>query len=178
MSSQEDISSNLAEHVLMLWQTEDLLRALSLDINQVKRYVFNETGEVDDNPEIRRNLNMYQVLIGEMQAEGVEQNGHLRRTLMLMSDLESMHKILSEEAHDSTYLDLKSKADTVVGEFIKTKSKRSSMLFTEACLNALYGILVLRLKGEKISKATEEAIDPMKEVLKYLSKKYNEYKAN
>ncbi len=178
VSKEAAIQDNLAEHILMLWQTEDLLRALSLDVEKVKKHLFNTEEAVDENPELRKNLHMYQVLIQEMRQEGVEETGHLRRTLLLMSDLESMHKILTEEVKDAEYLALKVEAEKMVGEFIKNKSKRSSMLFTEACLNAMYGILVLRLKGEKITPATQEAIEPMKAVLRYLSKKYLEYKDN
>ncbi|TXC81436.1 DUF4924 family protein [Luteibaculum oceani] len=178
MSLKSSIQSNLAEHILFLWQTEDLLRALSLDFAMVKKHLFKEDEDVNENPQLRRDMNMYQVLIEEMKQEGIEQTGHLRRTLVLMSELEGMHKILSEEVQDANYLEIVARANETVGEFVSKKASRKNLLFTEACLNAMYGILVLRLQGKDISQETEKASEAMKEVLRYLSKKYNEFKAN
>lgn len=162
----------------MLWQTEDMIRALNLDIEQVKKHLFKDADEVEENPELRRDLNMYQMLIQEMKSEGVEDKGHLRRTLLLMTELEGMHKILAEEIQDPKYLSIKHNCDAHMEEFVKSKTKRKNILYTEACLNVLYGILVLRLQGKEISEATAKASEAMKEVLRYLSKKYLEFKAN
>lgn len=178
MSLRASIQNNLAEHILMLWQTEDLLRALNLDAAAVKQHLFKETDDPDSDPSLRRDLNMYEVLIQEMKNEAIQKTGHLRRTLVLMTELEGMHKILSEEVQDAGYLVLVQKGTPAVDEFIKSKSKRENMMFTEACLNVMYGILVLRLQGKDISSETEKAVDTMKEILRFLSKKYNEFKAN
>ena len=178
MSLRASIQSNIAEHILMLWQTEDMLRALNLDINSVKKHLFKDQEAIEEQPELRRDLNLYAVLIEEMKAEGIEQNGHLRRTILLMSELESMHKILVDEVQDVSYMTLVDKANETVNEFVEKKSKRKNLLFTEACLNIMYGVLVLRLQGKEISEDTEKAVESMREVLKFLSKKYNEFKAN
>ncbi len=178
MSLRASIQGNIAEHILMLWQTQDMLRALNLDVQLVKKHLFKDMEEIDEQPELRRDLNLYSVLIDEMKSEGVEKTGHLRRTLVLMSELESMHKILAEEVQDVQYLALHDRAKINIDEFVEKKANRKNLMFTEACLNVMYGILVLRLQGKEVTAETEKAAENIREVLKFLSKKYNEFKAN
>jgi hypothetical protein len=59
-------------------------------------------------------------------------------------------------------------------EIFKTKSENSGSGDVENCLNALYGLLLLRLRKKPVSKETEIAMASFSKVLAFLSKRFLE----
>ena len=66
---------NIAEYLLYMWQLEDILRAYELDIDKVQAALIDTTHHSDEKKLEARQW--YMNLIEQMQAEGVEKEGHL-----------------------------------------------------------------------------------------------------
>lgn len=176
MSIVTSIQGNLSEYILFLWQSEDLIRAFDFNLEDVKNHYLAPSAK--DEVGLSKDFYWFQTLANEMLAEGVKEKGHTQRSLEKMAELEAIHLLLFAEVEDPKYLKIIEKAYPLVGEFIKKKSGKKSQTLTTACLNALYGFLLLRLKQEKISEETQEAVKTFKEILAYLSAKYKQMQAN
>ncbi|MDE5611902.1 MAG: DUF4924 family protein, partial [Odoribacter sp.] len=72
--AREKKKSNIAEYILYMWQIEDMLRAMGLDIRQVDEHVVSAfQSDERTRQEIR---DWYDNLIAMMRQEKVEQKGH------------------------------------------------------------------------------------------------------
>jgi hypothetical protein len=64
---------NIAEYLLFMWQTEDLIRAYKLDIDKIQQSVIDS---VYQSVEERKNArDWYEGLIIMMKSEGVQEKG-------------------------------------------------------------------------------------------------------
>ena len=167
--AEKEISKNVAEYVLYLWQMEDLLRALNFDLNKVEQLLLSSS-EIDDVTR-RRELTRYQLLIAEMREEGLLESGHLGKGLKLMADLHYLHQNLILVKKDKDYQKIVLEAQPFLNEFL-SKSGQKRLTEVEVCFNALYGLLLLRLKKEPINPSTQEAMDSFSKMLAYLAAKY------
>ncbi|MES2629631.1 MAG: DUF4924 family protein [Bacteroidota bacterium] len=165
--AEKEISKNPAEYVLYLWQMEDLLRAINFDMNMVEKLLASSP-DMDDVT-IRRERTRYQLLIAEMRDEGILETGHLAKGLLVMTDLQLLHQSLIQKK-DKAYLPIYQEALPNIHDFIG-KSGRKSQTEVEACFQALYGLLILRLKKEPVTPQTQEAMDTFSKMLAYLAAK-------
>lgn len=165
--AEKEISKNTAEYILYLWQVEDMLRALDLDINKVEQ-VLRSSSEIDEVM-LRRELTRYQLMIADMRNEGIMESGHLRKTLEMMAELHQLHQNLLKK--DAAYRVIFEKAAPNI-EALMTRSGRNRLTEVEACFNGLYGLLILRLKKEPVTLETEEAMATFSKMLAYLSAKH------
>ena len=146
---------NIAEYLLYMWQIEDMIRANDLDIEKIERNVidrFNLTAQ-----QRKEMVDWYESLIDMMRREGIEKSGHLQMNRNILGQLVALHQALLKDPRFPEYsaefyrtlpfiVELRSKAgDEKPGEI-------------ETCVNALYGMLMLRLKGQEITPDTLNAI--------------------
>lgn len=146
---------NIAEYLLYMWQIEDMIRANDLDIEKIERNVidrFNLTAQ-----QRKEMVDWYESLIDMMRREGIEKSGHLQMNRNILGQLVALHQALLKDPRFPEYsaefyrtlpfiVELRSKAgDEKPGEI-------------ETCFNALYGMLMLRLKGQEITPDTLNAI--------------------
>lgn len=146
---------NIAEYLLYMWQIEDMIRANDLDIEKIERNVidrFNLTAQ-----QRKEMVDWYESLIDMMRREGIEKSGHLQMNRNILGQLVALHQTLLKDPRFPEYsaefyrtlpfiVELRSKAgDEKPGEI-------------ETCFNALYGMLMLRLKGQEITPDTLNAI--------------------
>lgn len=146
---------NIAEYLLYMWQIEDMIRANDLDIEKIERNVidrFNLTAQ-----QRKEMVDWYESLIDMMRREGIEKSGHLQMNGNILGQLVALHQALLKDPRFPEYsaefyrtlpfiVELRSKAgDEKPGEI-------------ETCFNALYGMLMLRLKGQEITPDTLNAI--------------------
>ncbi len=167
--AEKEISKNPAEYVLYLWQMEDLLRALEFDMNQVEGLL--STASDMDEVTLRRERNRYHLLITEMRDEGILESGHLSKGLKVMAELQVLHLSLVQSNKDKGYMEVVEAAMPNINEFIR-KSGRKSQTEVEACFQALYGLLMLRLKKEPVTPETQEAMDTFSKMLAHLAARY------
>ncbi len=146
---------NIAEYLLYMWQIEDMIRANDLDIEKIERNVidrFNLTAQ-----QRKEMVDWYESLIDMMRREGIEKSRHLQMNRNILGQLVALHQALLKDPRFPEYsaefyrtlpfiVELRSKAgDEKPGEI-------------ETCFNALYGMLMLRLKGQEITPDTLNAI--------------------
>ena len=167
--AQEKRKTNIAEYILYMWQVEDIIRACNFNINLIdSQYVsrFNSSPRVRD--EIK---DWYVNLILMMHEEDIRQKGHLSFLNTLVRDMNDLHIRLLNSRQEIRYQDIYTAAVVNLREF-KSKLPAANISDVEASLDALYGLLLLRLKKKTINKGTEEAMATFSRMLAYLSDKF------
>lgn len=158
---------NIAEYLLYMWQIEDIIRANDFDIDKIKTNVIDRFSELTD-AQRREMVQWYESLMDMMRREGVTQSGHLQMNRNILSELIDLHKALLADPRFQNYsaifyrtlpyiVDLRARAGEKVEDEIST------------CFTALYGMLLLRLKGSEINAQTTEAVKQISELIATLS---------
>lgn len=159
---------SIAEYILYMWQMEDLIRAYGCSLSRIRReYIdkFDYTPEQKDDE-----ADWFGNLIRMMNEEGCREHGHLQINKVLVEDLTDLHQQLLQSTKFPFYnaeyykvlpfiVELRQKGDNEVGEI-------------ETCLDALYGVMLLRLQGKEVSPETENAIKEITTFIGMLSDYY------
>lgn len=159
---------NVVEYLLYMWQMEDLIRAYGCSLTRIRReYIdrFDYTDQQKDEEE-----DWFGDLIRMMNQEGKREKGHLAINEVLLQDLGDLHVRLLQSTRFPYYsaeyyrvlpfiVELRQKGDKEIGE-------------VETCLNALYGVMLLRMRQKPISPETAHAIKAITTFLGMLSDYY------
>lgn len=159
---------SVVEYLLYMWQMEDLIRAYGCSLTRIRReYIdrFDYTDQQKDEEE-----DWFGDLIRMMNQEGKREKGHLAINEVLLQDLGDLHVRLLQSTRFPYYsaeyyrvlpfiVELRQKGDKVIGE-------------VETCLNALYGVMLLRMRQKPISPETAHAIKAITTFLGMLSDYY------
>lgn len=151
-----------------MWQMEDLIRAYGCSLTRIRReYIdrFDYTDQQKDEEE-----DWFGDLIRMMNQEGKREKGHLAINEVLLKDLGDLHVRLLQSTRFPFYsaeyyrvlpfiVELRQKGDKEIGE-------------VETCLNALYGVMLLRMRQKPISPETAHAIKAITTFLGMLSDYY------
>lgn len=169
--AQEKRKSNMAEYILYMWQVEDLIRAhhFNMDLieeNLISQYAHSEKVKND----IR---DWYANLMLMMYREGIRERGHLSFLKTLIADMNDFHIRLLNDPHERLYTELYQMAIVNIDAF-RRKLADPQTTDIETCMNALYGLLLLRLKKKAVHRETEEAMSTFSKMLAVLSRKYLE----
>lgn len=159
---------SVVEYLLYMWQMEDLIRAYGCSLTRIRReYIdrFDYTDQQKDEEE-----DWFGDLIRMMNQEGKREKGHLAINEVLLQDLGVLHVRLLQSTRFPYYsaeyyrvlpfiVELRQKGDKEIGE-------------VETCLNALYGVMLLRMRQKPISPETAHAIKAITTFLGMLSDYY------
>lgn len=159
---------SVVEYLLYMWQMEDLIRAYGCSLTRIRReYIdrFEYTDQQKDEEE-----DWFGDLIRMMNQEGKREKGHLAINEVLLQDLGDLHVRLLQSTRFPYYsaeyyrvlpfiVELCQKGDKEIGE-------------VETCLNALYGVMLLRMRQKPISPETAHAIKAITTFLGMLSDYY------
>lgn len=159
---------SVVEYLLYMWQMEDLIRAYGCSLTRIRReYIdrFEYTDQQKDEEE-----DWFGDLIRMMNQEGKREKGHLAINEVLLQDLGDLHVRLLQSTRFPFYsaeyyrvlpfiVELRQKGDKEIGE-------------VETCLNALYGVMLLRMRQKPISPETAHAIKAITTYLGMLSDYY------
>lgn len=159
---------SVVEYLLYMWQMEDLIRAYGCSLTRIRReYIdrFDYTDQQKDEEE-----DWFGDLIRMMNQEGKREKGHLAINEVLLQDLGDLHVRLLQSTRFPYYsaeyyrvlpfiVELRQKGDKKIGE-------------VETCLNALYGVMLLRMRQKPISPETAHAIKAITTFLGMLSDYY------
>lgn len=159
---------SVVEYLLYMWQMEDLIRAYGCSLTRIRReYIerFDYTDQQKDEEE-----DWFGDLIRMMNQEGKRERGHLVINEVLLQDLGDLHVRLLQSTRFPYYsaeyyrvlpfiVELRQKGDKEIGE-------------VETCLNALYGVMLLRMRQKPISPETAHAIKAITTFLGMLSDYY------
>ncbi|MFY9150635.1 MAG: DUF4924 family protein [Prolixibacteraceae bacterium] len=170
--AQEKRKTNVVEYILYMWQVEDMLRSCSFDPEKIDQLLVNQF-QVDDvkRAEIAQ---WYKNLAAAMEMEHVLEKGHLQSLVNQVNDLNSFHLKLVLSQKDSEYIRLYQLNLEAVNDFI-SKSGVQFANDIEACLNALYGYLFLKLKKSEISESTKQTVAGFASLLGHLSARYIQF---
>ncbi|MDE6558513.1 MAG: DUF4924 family protein, partial [Muribaculaceae bacterium] len=109
--------------------------------------------------------------IDMIRREGVEKSGHLQLNKNTIIALADLPRQLLAAPKFATYSAEFYKTLPYIVE-LRAKSGEEKVGEIETCLNALYGILMLRMQGKEISKETMDAIKQISKFLAMLSDYY------
>jgi len=162
-------NGNIAEYVIHMFKTEDLLRTFEFDLNRITNQVILNIPA--SNSEKKELILWYAKHIEAMQSQKIVNSGHLKEVNDLIVQLFSLHTefLLSEP----TYKKIVSKAEP----FIKSQIAGSKNALNNpilVCLNAIYGLLILKLEGKEVNANQQNMLESFGDLLSFLSYKFNE----
>lgn len=170
--AREKKKSNIAEYILYMWQLEDMLRALKLDMALVDQHII--TGFQTDESTKQEIHDWYDNLIAIMKKEKVEIKGHIQALRNTMDELTELHFFLLHQAHDRRYQQLVTMAAGNLVEFRQRAGVDHSVSDVELAMNALYGNLMLRLQKREIHPETVTAMESFSKMVAYLAARYKD----
>ncbi len=160
---------NIAEYLLYMWQVEDIIRAFDCYMPALRREYISKFDCPDEDREDLEDW--YSNLIRMMTEEGCRESGHLQINNVTLQDLTELHVQLLDSPKFPFYsaeyykvlpfiVELRNKGDKEKGEI-------------ETCLDALYGVMMLRLQRQEISEDTLRAV---KEIMTFIGMLSDYYK--
>ena len=170
--SQELRRTNIAEYVLYMWQVEDIIRAYGCDLARIRREYISRFELTDEQREDM--IDWYGNLIRMMREEGKTQGGHLQIIKIVTQQMAELHEMLMQSPNFPFYNAEYYKVLPFIVELRSKGSKDVSEI--ETCLNALYGVMMLRLQKKEISTSTENAVKEITTFLGMLSDYYKKDK--
>lgn len=170
--AQELRNNSIAEYLLYMWQVEDIIRAYGCSLSRIrKEYI--DSFELDDEKK-EEELDWWGNLVRMINQEGCREQGHLQINKIVVQDLTELHAQLLQSSKFPFYTSEYYKVLPFIVELRNRGDKDLSEI--ETCLNALYGVMMLRLQHKDISPDTKHAIDEITTFLGMLSDYYKKDK--
>jgi hypothetical protein len=165
---------NICEYLLYMWQVEDLMRALNLDLDTITGKIITPYNLNDANQ--KSLYEWYESLIEMMRLENVQQNSHLQLNKNIIIELVDLHILLIQSRKDAGYA---AKFYHILPFLSQLRSQQSNEDISdiELCFNFQYGIMLLRMKKTEISPETLQAQLEVSKFMVLLAKNYQLYKA-
>ena len=155
-----------------MWQVEDIIRAYGCSLSRIrKEYI--DSFELDDEKK-EEELDWWGNLVRMINQEGCREQGHLQINKIVVQDLTELHAQLLQSSKFPFYTSEYYKVLPFIVELRNRGDKDLSEI--ETCLNALYGVMMLRLQHKDISPDTKHAIDEITTFLGMLSDYYKKDK--
>ncbi|MBP8757714.1 MAG: DUF4924 family protein [Prevotella sp.] len=160
---------SIAEYLLYMWQIEDIIRAMGCSLPLIRKaYVSKFTDYTDEQKE--EELDWFGNLVRMINEEGKREQGHLDINTIVVKDMADLHNRLLKSDKFPIYnaeyykvlpfiVELRNRGDKDVNEI-------------ETCLDALYGIMMLRMQKKEITPETEHAIKEISNFIGLLSDYY------
>jgi hypothetical protein len=167
-------TENVAEYILYLFQIEDLVRSLNLDMDLIKSQVLEPA--IRDEFQLNEQISWYQNMVREMQMKGLEKEGHIDEVQEILVELTYLHNSLLTIMNDAKYKSLCENAHEALEEF-KQKSNMVQRQDVELLMHAMFMKLQLKMRQKEISAETEAAFDLMRIQLAYLAREYQRMKS-
>jgi len=160
---------NIAEYLLYMWQVEDIIRAYGCSLSRMKEEYISRF-DVTDADVREEMIDWYGNLIRMMNQEGKREQGHLTINEILVQDLNELNSQLLASSKFPFYNAEYYKVLPFIVELRNRGSKDVSEI--ETCLNALYGVMMLRLQNKEVSPQTQNAVKEITTFLGMLSDYY------
>lgn len=170
--SQQLRKSNIAEYILYMWQVEDIIRAYKCDLSAIKRDYISRFDLTEEQRE--EMVDWYGNLIRMIREEGLTAGGHIQINKIVVQQMNELHAQLLSSPKFPFYNAEYYKVLPFIVELRNKGSKEISEI--ETCLNALYGVMILRLQQKTVSPSTENAVKEITTFLGMLSDYYKKDK--
>lgn len=166
--AQELKKKSIAEYLLYMWQVEDLIRAYGCSLPVIRKQYIDRFDFTEEQKE--EETDWFGNLIRMMNEEGKRESGHLNINKVLLKDVVDLHGMLLQSSKFPFYnaeyykvlpfiVELRNRGDKEVNEI-------------ETCLDALYGVMMLRLQKKEITAETEHAVKEISIFIGMLSDYY------
>lgn len=166
--AQELRKKSIAEYLLYMWQIEDIIRAYGCSLPVIKK---NYVDRFDFTSEQREEeLDWFGNLIRMMNEEGKREGGHLNINKVILKDVIDLHGMLLQSTKFPIYNAEYYKVLPFIVELRQLGDKDLNEI--ETCLDALYGVMMLRLQKKNITPETERAIKEITVFIGLLSDYY------
>lgn len=158
---------NISEYIIYMYQTEDLIRVYDFDMEKIEEYVIKHI-PINDKAGL---IQWYADISSQMKKEGIEKSGHLKQVQHYVDELEKLKDDLLnsdkefKKIYDQSSSHIQKSLDYADGA---VKSE------VQACLNGVYGLLLLRMNGKDVHPDLMESINAFGDVLSFLSYKYKQ----
>ena len=160
---------SIAEYLLYMWQIEDIIRAMGCSLPLIRKaYISKFTDYTDEQKEDE--IDWFGNLVRMMNEEGKRDQGHLNINDIIVRDLVDLHQRLLQSNRFPIYNAEYYKVLPFIVELRGKGDKNISEI--ETCLDALYGIMMLRMQKKEISPETEHAIKEISTFIGMLSDYY------
>ncbi|GGF42095.1 DUF4924 family protein [Echinicola rosea] len=159
---------NIGEYIVYMYQMEDLLRSYQFDMDEVRQYVVSHYPVSEE--EKSATTDWFGELAEKMEDEGIKDAGHLASTQKEVQRLAEIHWDLLKR--DKEYFAIYHEAKPHVIESIMSAEGQDIGHEIQICINGVYGLLLCRLTGKKLSSEQENAAKAFGKVLSYLNLAY------
>lgn len=151
-----------------MWQVEDIIRAYGCSLPVIRKQYIDRFDYTDDQK--AEELDWFGNLIRMINEESKRESGHLDINRVLLKDVSDLHRMLLQSSKFPIYnaeyykvlpyiVELRNKGDKEVNEI-------------ETCLDALYGVMMLRLQKKEITPETARAVQEISVFIGLLSDYY------
>ena len=174
--AQQLKEKNIAEYLIYMWQVEDMLRAMRMDIQLVNQNVVSQFQVEDDT---RKEISdWYDNLIEMMRKEEVVKSGHVQVVKNMVNELTELHFHLLHNVQDMKYKQLFFMAANNLLDYRRKANLPEDVSDVELAFHALYGHLMLRLQKKEINSQTTMAMETFSRMIAYLAVRYKEVEEN
>ena len=160
---------SIAEYLLYMWQIEDIIRAMGCSLPLIRKAYINKFTDYTDEQK-EDEIDWFGNLVRMMNEEGKRDQGHLNINDIIVHDLVDLHQRLLQSNRFPIYNAEYYKVLPFIVELRGKGDKNISEI--ETCLDALYGIMMLRMQKKEISPETEHAIKEISTFIGMLSDYY------
>ena len=166
--AQELRKKSIAEYLLYMWQIEDIIRAYGCSLPVIRKQYIDRFDYTEEQKS--EETDWFGNLVRMMNEEGKREAGHLDINKVLLQDVVDLHGMLLQSSKFPFYnaeyykvlpfiVELRNKGDKEVNEI-------------ETCLDALYGVMMLRLQKKEITPETQHAVKEIGTFMGMLSDYY------
>ena len=171
--AQELRKKNIAEYLLYMWQIEDTIRAFDCSLRRIRdeyvsRFDFTEEQKEEE-------VDWFGNLIRMMNQEGCREQGHLQINKVTLQMLAELHQQMLESPKFPFYNSAYYKVLPFIVE-LRNRGANKEENEIETCMNALYGVMMLRLQKKDISPDTLHAVKEISNFVGMLSDYYHKDK--
>lgn len=166
--SQELRKKSIAEYLLYMWQVEDLIRAYDCSLSRIRHEYIDKFDYTDEQKE--EMSDWYGNLIRMINEEGKRESGHLQINEVILKDVIDLHGQLLESTKFPYYNAEYYKVLPYIVELRQRGDKNVNEI--ETCLDALYGVMLLKLQKKEITPETSHAIKEISTFIGMLSDYY------
>ena len=170
--AERKYAENIAEYIIYMWQMQDLLRAVNMDVESLDSFL---RSFLPSEEKIQEEKTWFEGLAKSMKRSSAEEKGNVEEVQEVISELNLLHTTLNTLLRDDEYIAANERAKVNLDAY-RERSNGKALSDVEAYLTALYGLMVLRLRKQEISEETKDAMKTFSDVMILLALQYNKMK--
>lgn len=169
--AREKKRTNIGEYFLYMFQIEDMIRACKFDSQLIEQYILPR---YPSDPATRAQIGQwYFDLAAMMIEEHIEQAGHLLTIRNKIDEVFDFHQYLLSNKKEGVYqLEFEQVCPILCELQSKQTSEQTDLM---VALNAIYGIVLLKMQNKPVSAETLSAITQLSKWIGILSVRFKEY---